>query len=80
MSKDQSICSHAQLAIDYKAQRDYLLEFIKNAQVSSGVCCCGDDMAKHANPMHCGHNPVDTWDHAVICVTDDIAKFDMRKP
>lgn len=27
---------------------------------SSGVCCCGDDMKQHSNPMDCGHTPVDS--------------------
>lgn len=42
------------------------LEFIKdgvmNAPVASGVCCCGDSMENHADPMSCGHIPVDMWD------------------
>lgn len=64
------------LAAAYKKQRDDLLKFIQTAQVSSGVCCCGDDMKAHASPMICGHNPVDMWDHAVITWTEDIAKLD----
>lgn len=27
--------------------------------VSDGVCCCGDSMENHADPMWCGHSPVD---------------------
>lgn len=27
-----------------------------------GVCFCGDDMSRHADPMHCGHTPVDQWE------------------
>lgn len=40
-------------------------DFIARAQVSSGVCCCGDAMDGHASPMVCGHSPVDMWDYAV---------------
>ena len=42
-----------------------LLDFIARAQVSSGVCCCGEPMDGHSSPMSCGHSPVDMWDHAV---------------
>ena len=42
-----------------------LLDFIARAQVSSGVCCCGDTMDGHPSPMSCGHSPIDVWDHAV---------------
>lgn len=41
------------------------IEFVKNAPVSSGTCCCGDDMENHANPMSCGHSPVDEWDYSL---------------
>lgn len=68
------------LAEQYKKQRDDLLEFMKGAQVSSGVCCCGDMMDKHASPMICGHNPVDIWDHAVMSYSEEIAAFDEAHP
>jgi len=32
---------------------------IENCNVESGVCCCGDGMKNHPNPMSCGHYPVD---------------------
>ncbi|WP_292041545.1 hypothetical protein [Massilia sp. UBA6681] len=59
-----------------KDQRDRLLAFIQNAGVSSGVCCCGDSMERHGNPMDSGHNPVDMWDHGVACWTEEIAESD----
>lgn len=65
-----------ELAAAYKAQRDALIAFMENAPVNSGVCCCGDDMNRHGNPMACGHSPVDMWDHSVICWREDIDKFD----
>jgi hypothetical protein len=47
-----------------KALREFV-DFVRQAPVSSGVCCCGDDMEKHADPMSCGHAPVDQWDHSL---------------
>lgn len=41
------------------------LEFVKNAPVSSGVCCCGSPMDDHPEPMSCGHGPVDQWNHSL---------------
>lgn len=40
------------------------VNFVQHAQVSSGVCCCGDSLIGHADPMDCGHSPRDTWDYA----------------
>lgn len=55
---------------------------LHNCYVTEGVCCCGDDMERHANPMDCGHTPVDhgsyvanQWleDHAALLAkTDEI--------
>lgn len=39
-----------------------LVEFIKNADVSSGVCCCGG----RADHQYDDHSPVDMWDHCVL--------------
>lgn len=27
--------------------------------IEEGVCCCGDGMDTHAEPINCGHSPVD---------------------
>ena len=35
------------------------IAIIEHCDVTEGVCCCGDDMATHAEPMSCGHTPVD---------------------
>ena len=35
------------------------IAIIEHCDVTEGVCCCGDDMATHAEPMSCGHSPVD---------------------
>lgn len=64
------------LATEYKKQRDELLAFMQGAPVSSGVCCCGDDMKNHSSPMVCGHSPVDMWDHSVYSWAEQIKKFD----
>ena len=58
MTKDEIILAQ-------QARIEQLTNFIKYAQVSSGVCCCGDSMEGHPSPMTCGHSPVDMWDHAV---------------
>lgn len=64
------------LAERYKEQRDLLLVLIDTAPVTSGVCCCGDDMKNHPDPMSCGHTPVDQWDHTTMRIAQDMAKFD----
>lgn len=51
---------------EIERQRDELLKIAKdvigmleNCSVESGVCHCGDDMARHSSAMSCGHAPVD---------------------
>jgi len=34
----------------------------ERSELGKGVCCCGDDMDNHPNPMYCGHSPVDSHD------------------
>lgn len=41
------------------------VQFVTAAPVGSDICCCGDSMAGHASPMHCGHVPVDQWHHSL---------------
>ena len=59
----------AELAAE-QANNTRLRDFIASAQVSSGVCCCGEAMDGHSSPMSCGHSPVDMWDHAVENLLD----------
>lgn len=59
-------------AIAYKQQRDSLLEFCKNAPVSSGVCCCGDDMDAHSSE----HSPVDQWDYSISLYEKEFKTYD----
>ena len=35
------------------------LEVSQHCTIEDGVCCCGDDMKTHGNPMNCGHSPLD---------------------
>lgn len=77
MEKKELIAmTDAQLAKAYKSQRDELLAFVQGAQVSSGICCCGDDMDRHPSPLYCGHNPVDMWEHSLLCYVEQFADFD----
>lgn len=40
-----------------------LLRLIDEFGIKSGVCCCGDGMERHGNPMDCGHSPVDSGEY-----------------
>jgi hypothetical protein len=42
-----------------------------NSEITAGVCCCGDDMADHADPMSCGHSPLDMGEYAASHVFAD---------
>jgi hypothetical protein len=35
------------------------IEVSENCSIEEGVCCCGDNMEGHSDPMNCGHSPVD---------------------
>lgn len=41
------------------------VQFVKEAPVGTGVCCCGDNMHNHCNQYSCGHTPRDEWDYAL---------------
>ena len=36
---------------------------IEHADMADGVCCCGDNMEGHSEPMNCGHSPVDMGEY-----------------
>ena len=40
------------------ALREWLSVY-QHCSIETGVCCCGDNMANHSNPMDCGHSPTD---------------------
>jgi len=79
--QDENAKLSKQLAAE-QAKNVELLDFIARAQVSSGVCCCGEPMDGHSSPMSCGHSPVDMWDHAVgkllDAQSDDSALEDLK--
>ena len=41
------------------SQLEAWLEVAKHCSITEGVCCCGDDMKGHADPMDCGHTSTD---------------------
>jgi hypothetical protein len=38
---------------------DACMTSLERADTTEGVCCCGDSMDQHSDPMWCGHSPVD---------------------
>lgn len=42
---------------------DACIASLERADTEEGVCCCGDDMATHGEPINCGHIPVDMGDY-----------------
>lgn len=42
---------------------DALLATIERLDIREDVCCCGDDMEGHSDPMACGHGPVDAGEY-----------------
>ena len=41
-----------------EALKDWL-ELAEHCSITDGVCCCGENMENHSEPMECGHSPVD---------------------
>lgn len=64
---------------DWKGLSERLMDFITHAEVSSGVCCCGDYMQGHADPMASGHSPVDMWDNAVLEFGREFARLNGKE-
>lgn len=46
-------------ALDLASLVREMLDNLKHCSLSSGCCHCGDSMDRHADPMSCGHTPVD---------------------
>lgn len=67
-------------AAHYKRHREMLRDMMRSAPVGTGVCCCGDDMQRHSNPMDCGHSPRDQWDWSVECIEKRIEQEDAQTP
>ena len=38
---------------------DAWMDLAANCNIEEGVCCCGDNMENHGDPMNCGHSPTD---------------------
>lgn len=53
------------------------LDFVESAPVSSGVCCCGDDMSKHESAYSAGHTPKDQWHWQVQMWCDELKRFEV---
>jgi hypothetical protein len=35
------------------------VELAEHCSIEDGVCCCGDNIEGHSDPINCGHSPVD---------------------
>lgn len=46
-------------------QMKEFIRFVRNAPVSSGVCCCGMSMTDHPEAMDSGHVATDQWHYDV---------------
>ncbi|MDV6318765.1 hypothetical protein [Chromohalobacter sp. HP20-39] len=53
------------------AHVDKLHDFFRTAPIGSGVCMCGDEIATHADPMSCGHSPVDEVEYHADCLMNE---------
>ena len=49
--------------IDLEGALGHCVAAIEHADMSDGVCCCGENMEGHSNPMDCGHSPTDMGEH-----------------
>lgn len=47
------------------------IELVSHVSIEAGVCCCGDDMENHSNPMDCGHSPVDHGSYMADLLVED---------
>lgn len=65
-------CDLAQSQVKIQKLRQFLLE----APARTGVCCCGEDMDNHSDPMSSGHTPRDEWDWAVECILREIGEYE----
>ena len=45
--------------VEAKRLIEWMADNLIHCTLESGVCHCGDDMTRHADPMSCGHTPVD---------------------
>lgn len=53
-----------------------IVEAIQSAWTNGrGVCCCGEDMERHSDPMWCGHMPVDSFDYYTQELFQEMSKL-----
>jgi hypothetical protein len=56
---------------------------LERAKTAEGVCCCGDDMDRHSDPMWCGHSPTDMGEYyahkALEAAASALAAWEGRK-
>lgn len=63
------------IMLEYRAERDAeradkacehleaVLHSLHQAEIKTGVCCCGDSMECHDSAYNCGHSAVDMFDY-----------------
>lgn len=66
-----------QLRDQLRRYREFL-DFVENAQVGSGVCCCGAEMVRHS--YYDGHNPCDMWDYNIARWAEELKEFYPEQP
>ena len=59
---DRISAERDRLAAENAAMRDLLCSWVsiaENCAIETGICCCGDNMEHHSEPMACGHVATD---------------------
>ena len=55
-------------------------ELIRQCSITTGACCCGDEMANHSDPMICGHSAVDQGTYYASNLQERIKELLQRLP
>jgi len=58
------------LALDLISALESCVASLERANTLAGFCCCGDNMEGHADPMDCGHVPVDMGEYHASCAIE----------
>lgn len=48
---------------------------LQQAEIKTGVCCCGDSMEGHDPGYNCGHSALDMFDYYGLPILDAAQKF-----
>lgn len=59
-------------APDLLAIAEGVLGMLQNCSVTSGVCCCGEEIDRHSRAMDCGHTPVDSGAYYAKALFEDV--------